>query len=101
MLRMSQIPFASVDTDDISEETRILYRQAVNIIRGRFSDRDWGAFKLVDIEGKTPTEAAESLGTTTNVVYLAKSRIRKCLRDEFAGLLETPNMGECPIREVP
>lgn len=71
-----------------SEDQQILYRQAVDLIRREFSERDWVAFQAVVLEDKSPAEVASSLGVTTNVVYLARSRVLGRLRTEFAGLIE-------------
>jgi RNA polymerase sigma-70 factor (ECF subfamily) len=71
-----------------SEDRKILYRQAVELIRSEFSERDWLAFQAVVMDDKSPAVVASSLGVTTNVVYLARSRVLGRLRAEFAGLID-------------
>jgi len=70
-----------------SEETSLLYSKAIELIRSEFSDRDWQAFFRVVVDGQDPCDIAEELDVSTNVVYLAKSRILRRLKQEFVGLL--------------
>lgn len=69
-----------------SDEAALLYRKALELIRGEFSARDWEACQGL-MNGLAARDVAASLGVTTNVVYLAKSRILRRLREEFANLL--------------
>src|SRR5262249_30213619 len=69
-------------------ETNGLWQRAVTLIRHEFSELHWQAFWGVAVEGRAAGDVAHQLGTTANVVYLAKSRIRGRLRREFAGLLD-------------
>jgi RNA polymerase sigma-70 factor (ECF subfamily) len=69
------------------QDDALLYRQLVEFIRNEFSDRDWAAFYRVVIDGLTPAEAAAELRVSVHVVYLAKSRVLRRVRDEFAGLI--------------
>lgn len=89
--RLATLPAPLEDESEelLSEERRLLYRQAVNLIRGEFSERDWQAFWKSTVEGIPPAEVAAALETTANVVYLARARIRKRVREEFGELVET------------
>jgi RNA polymerase sigma-70 factor (ECF subfamily) len=69
-------------------ESGDLYRRALELIRSEFAERTWRAFLMVTVEGRRPADAAAELGTTPGAVYIAKSRVLKRLREEFAGLLE-------------
>jgi RNA polymerase sigma-70 factor (ECF subfamily) len=83
---------AGEDTD-LAEEKRLLYQRAVELIQAEFEEKTWQAFWRVEIEEQAPAEVAADLGMSVNAVYLAKSRVRKRLRDEFADLLD-----EAPAR---
>lgn len=72
----------------LAEETSMLYRRAVELIRGEFSELDWQAFYRVVVEGQRPRDVAQDLVSSINSVYLAKSRILRRAREEFADLLE-------------
>jgi RNA polymerase sigma-70 factor (ECF subfamily) len=76
------------DGADLSAERRLLFQRAVELIQAEFEERTWLAFWRVEIDELAPTEAAAELGMSVNAVYLAKSRVRKRLRDEFADLLD-------------
>jgi hypothetical protein len=39
------------------------------------------------VQGQSAADVAQQLGTSVNTVYLAKSRILRRLREEFAGLV--------------
>jgi RNA polymerase sigma-70 factor (ECF subfamily) len=68
-------------------ESGDLYRRALELIRSEFEERTWRAFLMVTVEGRLPADAAAELGTTPGAVYIAKSRVLKRLREEFADLL--------------
>lgn len=70
----------------MSDEAAQLYARALELIRDEFSERDWEACQGL-LNGLPAQTVAAGLGVTANVVYLAKSRILRRLRDEFADLL--------------
>src|SRR5262249_45205427 len=67
-----------------AEETRLLFRQAVELIRGEFEEGTWRAFWQAAVEERSPADVAADLGVSVNAVYLAKSRVLRRLREEFA-----------------
>jgi RNA polymerase sigma-70 factor, ECF subfamily len=73
------------------EESGGLWRRALELVRAEFSERDWQAFWRVAVEGQAAGDVAADLHTTPNVVYLAKSRIRARLEEEFGELLDEPD----------
>ncbi|HZL89907.1 MAG TPA: sigma-70 family RNA polymerase sigma factor [Pirellulaceae bacterium] len=86
--RLSASPAEYADDPAMaSQDDALLYRQLVEFIRNEFSDRDWTAFYRVVIDGIAPAEAAEELNVSVNVIYLAKSRVLRRVREEFAGLI--------------
>ena len=71
-----------------AEEKRLLYRRAVELLESAVDAKTWQAFCRVEIEGRAAAEVAAELGMSVNAVYLAKGRVRKRLRNEFADLLD-------------
>lgn len=67
---------------------RQLLSRALPLIQHEFPAATWQAFVGYAIEGRSAKEIAESLQTTVNAVYLAKSRVIRRLRQELAGLIE-------------
>ena len=51
-------------------------------VRAEFSRRDWAMFERLTIDDFSAAQVAEEFCTSLNVVYLAKSRIMKRLRDQ-------------------
>ena len=58
------------------------------LIQAEFTESTWQAFWRVVVEGQAPAEAGAALGLPTNAVYLAKARVLRRLREEFADLIE-------------
>ncbi|HEX5103089.1 MAG TPA: sigma-70 family RNA polymerase sigma factor [Pirellulaceae bacterium] len=89
---LEQVPAAAVSDESESatshEDNNILIQQALGLIRGEFSDRDWNAFSQVVMQGRLPADVAADMNISTNVVYLVKSRVLRRLREEFAELVE-------------
>ncbi len=52
----------------------------IDSIRSKFSDRDWTIFYLTIGEERAPSEVADALGVSENIVYLTKSRMMKKIR---------------------
>jgi RNA polymerase sigma-70 factor (ECF subfamily) len=87
--QLRQQPAAPEDPNEAgAEETGILYRRALELLRDEFAERSWRAFWRVVIDGEKPRDVAAELGMTANAVYLAKGRVLARLREEFAGVIE-------------
>jgi RNA polymerase sigma-70 factor (ECF subfamily) len=71
-----------------SEDTRALYRRAIELVRAEFEPATWQAFWKVTVEDEPPAEVALALGISRNAVYLAKSHVKRRLREEFDALLD-------------
>jgi RNA polymerase sigma-70 factor (ECF subfamily) len=67
------------------QATKILFDAVVQMVRGEFSEQNWNAFWQVAVEGKPAADVAEALGMTRNMVYLARTRIMRRIREEFGG----------------
>jgi len=70
------------------EEKQGLLRHALELLQAEFEPRTWQAFWKIVVEEKAPADVAAELGMSKGAVYVAKSRVLKRLREEFAGLLE-------------
>ena len=81
-------PDAGADPAEGSLEDQLLFRRALELIRTDFQPASWQAFWLVAVEDRNPVDVAAELGLTLNAVYLAKSRVLRRLREEFADLLD-------------
>jgi RNA polymerase sigma-70 factor (ECF subfamily) len=69
-------------------EAKLLYRQALDLLRQEFQEATWRAFWRVVVDGQRPAAVAAELGLTANAVYLAKSRVLRRVRQEYADLLD-------------
>lgn len=72
----------------IRSDRALLMRRAVELIRDDFETRTWAAFWRTAVEGHDPETVARELGMTRAAVYIAKSRVRARLKNEFGDLLE-------------
>jgi len=70
------------------EGERLLYLQAIEMIRGEFEPTTWEAFWMVTVDGRKPADVAAALGVSRNAVYLARSRVLHRLREEFHELID-------------
>jgi RNA polymerase sigma-70 factor (ECF subfamily) len=89
--RLQQVAAEESSDDDgpaDADEKRLLYRRAVELLESAVDAKTWQAFCRVEIEGRAAAEVAAALGMSVNAVYLAKGRVRKRLREEFADLLD-------------
>jgi RNA polymerase sigma-70 factor (ECF subfamily) len=69
-------------------EAGLLYRRAVEQVRGEFEERTWRAFWLTVIEGRSPAALGAELGVSAAAIRQAKSRVLRRLREELGDLLE-------------
>jgi RNA polymerase sigma-70 factor (ECF subfamily) len=78
--------------DEISEAEidreyqRQLYRRAAESVRRRADETTWLAFSMTMVDGDTIAETAQRLNRTEAVVYAARSRIMRRLRDAVRDL---------------
>ena len=80
-----------VEAED-EQEVGILHRRAIQLMRSEFEDRTWQAFWRATIDEEPVEQVAQQLGMSPNAVYLAKSRIRKRLKEVLRDLGElTPD----------
>jgi RNA polymerase sigma-70 factor (ECF subfamily) len=71
-----------------AEHNQHVTQKLLEIIRPSFEPRTWEAFRLVTLDGQDANSVAESLGMSTNAVFIAKSRVLSRLRQEGQGLID-------------
>jgi RNA polymerase sigma-70 factor, ECF subfamily len=76
------------ESDATPSETGLLARRALELLRAELTVDKWQAFYRVVVVGESPAEVAAALGLPVNVVYLAKSRGLRRLREEFGELID-------------
>jgi RNA polymerase sigma factor (sigma-70 family) len=88
--RMVDLPCKDLDSppdEDARAETAGLVQRALAWLQKRFADTTWQAFKRHDIDRQPASQVALELGISATAVRVAACRVRKGLRDEFAGVL--------------
>jgi RNA polymerase sigma-70 factor (ECF subfamily) len=87
---LTEIPAGQPDdaSADEADERKVLCRRAMECVRGEFEPRTWQAFWRAFVDGHAPADIATDLGFTANAVYVAKSRVLRRLREEFAVLID-------------
>ena len=63
-----------------------LLKEAAARVRLRIEPRTWDAFHLLAVEGKSGAEAAKLLGMKVATVFVARSNVKRMLREELARL---------------
>jgi RNA polymerase sigma-70 factor (ECF subfamily) len=87
--RMREIPAEPAGSWSSDEDDRrVLVRRAVELVLGTFEENSRRAFLRVVLNEEHPVDVAQDLGISANAVYLATSRIKRKLRQEFAELIE-------------
>jgi RNA polymerase sigma-70 factor (ECF subfamily) len=90
-LQMHQLPERPVsepDEDDAVQETRYLYRKAIQVARAEFPDRMWQMFWRTAIDGNSATLVAEEFASTPAAVRQAKSRVLRRLKQLVGDLAD-------------
>jgi RNA polymerase sigma-70 factor (ECF subfamily) len=86
--RLGGLPADLEPDEPAGPETAALCRRALEAVRSEFEASTWTAFWRAHVEGDAPADIAADLGLTPNAVYLAKSRVLRRLREEFASLAD-------------
>lgn len=76
-----------LDDADRAGDEALLLRRAVWLVLSDLSQDARQAFLRVTGEGHAPREVAQELGMTVNAIYLIVSRVKRRIREEFAGLV--------------
>lgn len=72
------------DESEQLHEKQVLYRRAIDLLRGEFSEKTVQAFWKTVVEARTAGDVADELSISVNSVYIAKSRVLARLRSELA-----------------
>jgi RNA polymerase sigma-70 factor (ECF subfamily) len=86
--QVQDLPDLLAEPADDEAEVSLLYRRAVEQVRGEFEQRTWDIFWRTVIEGLSPAAVAEELNTTPAAVRQAKSRVLRRLKQEMGEVLE-------------
>ncbi len=78
----------ALDSQIEREYRRQIFRQAAEVVRSRADTATWQAFALTMSDGLTIAETAGQLGRSEAVIYAARSRIMRRLRDTVKELEE-------------
>lgn len=70
------------------DHDRHVTRKLLELLRPQFEPATWQAFQRFALDGLPAAEVARELKVTTNVIFIAKSRVLTRLRQEAAGLLD-------------
>src|SRR3954469_20967737 len=81
--QVQNLPDLLAEPADEEAEVSMVYRRAVEQVRGEFEQRTWDIFWRNVIEGLSPTAVAEELHTTPAAVRQAKSRVLRRLKQEM------------------
>jgi RNA polymerase sigma-70 factor (ECF subfamily) len=87
---------ASEDSAELPTEQALLMRQAMKLVEHEFSHRDWQIFWCIAVENRHRQDVALQCGVSSNVVYLAYSRIRKRMREVFQDLIDDDLIDDDP-----
>lgn len=71
------------------DHDRHVTRKLLEMLRPEFEPATWQAFQRFALDGLSAAEVAKELKVTTNVVFIAKSRVLARLRQEAEGLLDS------------
>lgn len=71
------------------EHDQHVLKELLHIVKPHFQRSTWDAFRLVTLEGLRADEAAARLETSTNAVFIARSRVLGRLRQEAEGLIDS------------
>jgi RNA polymerase sigma-70 factor (ECF subfamily) len=71
-----------------AEYRQTLLRRGLSLVEHEFSTKIWQGFLLTVIEGKSPSEVAQTLETTVNAIYLGRARVLRRLREVLQELLD-------------
>jgi RNA polymerase sigma-70 factor (ECF subfamily) len=84
--RLQALPEPETDEEDRAE-AGLVYRRAVEMVRGEFEERTWEAFRRTVLDAQPTDETAAALGVTPAAVRKARSRVLRRLRERLGDLI--------------
>jgi RNA polymerase sigma-70 factor, ECF subfamily len=84
---LDHIPAFAADDDVTDHPNQEVVQRVLDEIRDQFEARTWAAFEAVSIRNRHVKEVAAELGMSVGAVYIAKSRVIKCVRVQLAEML--------------
>jgi RNA polymerase sigma-70 factor (ECF subfamily) len=91
---LDDVAGAEVDAEWTDEFNARVLRASLERIRPHFAVSTWQAFALVWLENRPTREVARELNLAVAAVYVAKSRVLKCLRQDLLHLADHGTCGE-------
>lgn len=85
---VSELGVDHQDELDENEYRKYITERVLQLMKDSFPEATWKACWLSVVEDRSAESIAKELGITVNMVYLAKSRVLRQLRQELAGLLD-------------
>jgi RNA polymerase sigma-70 factor (ECF subfamily) len=76
------------DSEDEKAEISLLWRRAMERVRGEFEQHTWLAFWLTVVEGRAPATLTVELDMTAVAIRQAKSRVLRRLKLEVGDIVE-------------
>jgi RNA polymerase sigma-70 factor, ECF subfamily len=76
------------DAFDEAEYRQHVVKQALQLMQAEFEPTTWRACREYVVSGRPAADVAAELGVSVDVVYGAKSRVLRRLREELHGLLD-------------
>lgn len=80
---------ADIERELLKESMREKYLRAASVVRSDVDSDTWRAFELTVVNGQPCDEVADLLGKSVGVVYAARSRIMRRLREQVQRLQES------------
>lgn len=71
------------------EHDRLVMARVLELVRPRFQEKTWEAFRRQMVLGERADAVASALDMPISSVYVARSRVMAALRQESQGLLDT------------
>jgi RNA polymerase sigma-70 factor (ECF subfamily) len=85
---LAQVPEPDSALDQsVPPEMSLLVRSALELVRLRVEDSTWRAYEETEINQRDAEAVAQELGISRNAVYVARTRVRQYLNEEFGDLL--------------
>jgi RNA polymerase sigma-70 factor, ECF subfamily len=75
------------DADEAANDTALIVRRALEMVRVEFEDRTWTACWRTTVDGESAADVANAMNMSVGAVYKAKSRVLARLRAELEELI--------------